>query len=209
VDHIAGLLSLRERQSLTLYGTEETLKFVGANPIFDVMAHDKVERRKVTLDQWFEPLPGLKAEIFAVPGKVPLWLEQEGGEPGDGGAATVGVALEAEDRRIVYIPGCATLDEALLQRIEGCDLLFFDGTVWRDDDMIAAGVGTKTGRRMGHMPISGVDGSIAALADLSVGQRVFIHINNTNLILIEGSAEHAAVAAAGWTVAHDGLEFEL
>jgi len=207
IDHVAGLLSLRERQALILYGTAETLDVIGSNPIFNAL--DMVERKKVAVDQSFEPLASLRAELFVVSGKVPLWLEQDGVDPGREGGGTVGLVLEAQGRRVAYVPGCAAVGDALLRRIEGSDLLLFDGTVWHDDDLIAAGVSNKTGRRMGHMPIAGADGSMAALAHVSIGRRVFTHINNTNPILVESSPQRLAVEAAGWTVAHDGLVLEL
>ena len=85
-------------------------------------------------------------------------------------------------------------------------LVLFDGTLWRDDEMIAAGVGSKTGRRMGHISMDGGDGSMAAFAPLGVGRKIYVHINNTNPVLLADSAERAAVEAAGWEVAHDGME---
>jgi pyrroloquinoline quinone biosynthesis protein B len=93
--------------------------------------------------------------------------------------------------------------------IDGVDLLFFDGTLWEDDEMIASGAGSKTGGRMGHMPMSGPEGSIAALTDIRAGKRVFIHINNTNQALVDDSPQRMAVEAAGWIVAHDGMVFSL
>ena len=93
--------------------------------------------------------------------------------------------------------------------MRGSGALLFDGTVFRDDEMAEAGVGTKTGRRMGHLPISGEDGSLRALATAEVGRRVFVHINNTNPILDDGSAERRLVEDAGWEVAFDGMEMTL
>jgi pyrroloquinoline quinone biosynthesis protein B len=209
VDHIAGLLGLRERQAFTLYGTAQTLGVLEENRVFNVLAPDLVRREMVGLDRAFEPLPGLVVELFAVPGKVPLWLEEGNPSIGSETDGTVGVVLAAKGRRLVYVPGCAGPSRVLYDRIEGADLLLFDGTLWRDDEMIEAGVGTKTGRRMGHMPMSGVDGSIAALAGAAIGRRVFVHINNTNAALVDGSPERAAVEAAGWAVAHDGMGFSL
>jgi pyrroloquinoline quinone biosynthesis protein B len=88
-------------------------------------------------------------------------------------------------------------------------LVFFDGTLWRDDEMITAGVGAKTGKRMGHISVSGPDGSLAAFTDLDIKRKIFIHINNTNPILLSDSAERKAVEAAGWEVAIDGMEAQL
>jgi len=87
-------------------------------------------------------------------------------------------------------------------------VILFDGTLFTDDEMIASGTGQKTGRRMGHMPIGGADGSLAALAGLGK-RRIYVHINNTNPILIDGSPQRALVEAAGWEVAVDGLEIAL
>ena len=100
----------------------------------------------------FEPLPGIKLELFAIPGKVPLWLEEGNVSTDDIGEGTVCVAVEAAGKRLVYAPGCAHVTEDLNARIANADVLFFDGTLFADDEMIANGLGDKTGRRMGHMP---------------------------------------------------------
>ena len=209
VDHVAGLLSLRERQPFRLYAAGETLAALDDNRVFDVANREVVPREAADLDRPFEPLPGLSATLFAVPGKVPLWLEGDDPVVGEETGATVGVMLEAGSKRVAYVPGCAAVTDAVRERIAGADLLLFDGTVYRDDEMRLAGVGEKTGRRMGHVPMSGPDGSIAALSGVSVGRRVFVHINNTNPTLIEGSDERRAVEAAGWTIGHDGMAFGL
>ncbi|MDB5646596.1 MBL fold metallo-hydrolase, partial [Methylobacterium sp.] len=161
------------------------------------------------LDRAFEPVPGLTVTLFSVPGKVPLWLEDETMEIGAETETTVGAMIEAGGRRVAYIPGCARVTDGLKDRIAGVDALLFDGTVLLDDDMIRAGVGTKTGWRMGHVPMTGDGGSIAALADVAIGRRVFVHINNTNPVLVEDSEERRQVEASGWTVAHDGLTLHL
>ena len=209
VDHVAGLLTLREGQPFTLYATPGILDSVNANRVFDVMAAGIVVREAIRLEHRFEPLPGLSVTLFSVPGKVPLWLEEGVVELGAESETTVGAMIEAGGKRLAYIPGCARVTDALKARIAGVDALLFDGTVLHDDDMIRAGVGTKTGWRMGHVPMRGEGGSVAALADVAIGRRVFVHINNTNPVLVEGSAERADVEAAGWVVAHDGLSLAL
>jgi pyrroloquinoline quinone biosynthesis protein B len=93
--------------------------------------------------------------------------------------------------------------------LAGAPVVFFDGTLWQDDEMIRLGAGSKTGQRMGHMSVSGSGGSLAAFARLEVARKIYIHINNTNPILLEDSPERAAVTAAGWEVAYDGMEIEL
>jgi pyrroloquinoline quinone biosynthesis protein B len=216
VDAIAGLLTLRESQKLALYATPRVLGVLGANSIFNVLNPDYVARRPVTLG---EPIDlrtrddapaGLRVEAFSVPGKVALYLEDASVEQrlAQRSEDTIGLAISApaQGKRFYYLPGCAALDDELKARLRGAALLFFDGTLWQDDEMIRAGLGAKTGRRMGHLSISGPGGSMEALADLDIARKLFIHINNTNPILCAGSAERAAVEAAGWQVASDGLD---
>jgi pyrroloquinoline quinone biosynthesis protein B len=209
VDHVAGLLTLRESQPFDLFATPEILGAIAANRIFDVMNPAYVARRELRLEAAFEPVPGLSATLFPVPGKAPLWLEGAAPVIGEVGESTVGVMFEANGRRIAFVPGCARISEDLRRRVDGVDALLFDGTVLEDDDLIRAGVGTKTGWRMGHVPINGAKGAIAALADCSIGRRVFVHINNTNPILIDGSVERRHVEESGWTVAYDGLMLDF
>jgi pyrroloquinoline quinone biosynthesis protein B len=123
-------------------------------------------------------------------------------------ALNVGVEINAGAARILYVPGAAAVTPALKERLAGADVLLFDGTLFRDDEMITTGTGSKTGRRMGHMPIDGEDGSLAALADIG-GRRIYVHINNTNPILVEDSPQRAEVQSKGWEIAEDGMELAL
>ena len=143
-----------------------------------------------------------------VPGKVPLYLEGENPETASETPSNVGVEISAGGARIAYIPGAAAVTAAMSERMARADVVFFDGTLYRDDEMIASGTGGKTGRRMGHMPIDGADGSLAALGSLA-GRRIYVHINNTNPILVAGSPERAAVEREGWEIAEDGMEIVL
>ena len=206
VDHVAGLLSLRESQPFDLWATAEIHGVLAENPVFGALAPDLVARRSAGLETPFELAPGLGAQLFAVPGKVPLYLEEDDVVTDLEGEQTVGVELTAGGVRVLCIPGCATVTPDLAARIDGADILFFDGTLWRDDEMVAAGLGAKTGRRMGHISMSGPEGSIAALAKLRIGRRVFVHMNNTNPVLRPGSPERSEAEAAGWIVAADGME---
>src|SRR5262249_1130362 len=152
VDHVAGLLGLRERQALALYGSADTLALINQNPVFAVLDSALVRRETVALGEGFEPLPGLSLELFAVPGQLPLWMEDAPPVIGAESGSTVGMLLLSGGRRVAYVPGCAAPSPTLAERIDGADLLLFDGTLFGDDEMITSGVGTKTGRRMGHMP---------------------------------------------------------
>jgi pyrroloquinoline quinone biosynthesis protein B len=208
VDHIGGLLTLREKQAFDLFTTSAIRKVLDQNAVFKVLDPDHVRQLTIGLDQSFSPLPGLEARMFAVPGKVALYLEEDEPELGLEGEQTIGVEFIAGNKRAYYIPGCATLPRWLSERIRGADLVFFDGTVFTDDEMIRAGTGVKTGQRMGHMAISGPDGSLDALAKLGIGQMVYIHINNTNPIWRPG-AERDVVQAAGFSVGYDCMEISL
>jgi pyrroloquinoline quinone biosynthesis protein B len=209
VDHVAGLLSLREGQPFTLYATADIQHSLKDNRVFDVLSAERVSRTEIRPGERFEPVPGLQATLFPVPGKVPLWLEGEEVAIGEEAETTVGVLFEADGKRLAYVPGCAHVSGSLRERLDGVDLLLFDGTVLEDDDLIRAGVGSKTGHRMGHVPMRGGTGSLNMLSDLRIDRRVYVHINNTNPVLVDGSEARREVEAAGWTVAHDGLSFTL
>ena len=207
VDQIAGLLHLRERQPFTVYATDATLAILAGNAIFGVLADDVVKRKPVALDAPFSAA-GIEIELFAAPGKVPLYLEQGEPQTAELSETNVGVELRAGGKRLLFVPGAAEVTPALRARLEKADVAMFDGTLFTDDEMIRNGSGAKTGRRMGHMPIDGADGSLQALKDISA-RRYYVHINNTNPILIDGSPERRKVEAAGFTVAEDGMEVAL
>jgi pyrroloquinoline quinone biosynthesis protein B len=221
VDHVAGLLTLRERQPLVVYATAAVHATLRANSIFGVLAADLVQRRTfgpgtaVPLERPDGSPSGLAIEAFTVPGKVALYLEgADAGIDADlvtTSEDTVGLKVSALDgsATFFYIPGCAAMTPELRARLDGAGLVLFDGTLWQDDEMIASHVGVKTGRRMAHMSLSGEDGSIAAFRDQNIGRKVYIHINNTNPILVADTPERAAVEAAGWEVAYDGMTIEL
>lgn len=209
IDHVAGLLTLREMQPFTLCATRGIHDVLAQNPIFDALNAKVVTRRSIALDTPFELVPGLTATLYAVPGKVPLYMEGAEVQTDLIGDQTVGVELRTADKVVHYIPGCALLNDTLADRLKGADLLFFDGTLWRDDEMVRAGLGQKTGRRMGHMSISGEDGSITAFRGLAIGKKVYVHMNNTNPVLRPSSAEKAEAEAAGWIIGQDGMEIAL
>ncbi len=208
VDQTAGLLTLRERGPFGLYGTQGTLSTLAANSIFSVLAADVVPRRAIRPGAAFGLPGGIEVELFLVPGKAPLYLESDNPDLEAETDANVGIELRAHGARLVFIPGAAKLTPAIASRLAAADVVLFDGTLFSDDEMIAAGAGAKTGRRMGHMPVGGPDGTLAALAGLA-RRRILIHINNTNPILIEGSPQRRAVEAAGFEVAEDGMRIEL
>jgi pyrroloquinoline quinone biosynthesis protein B len=213
VDHVAGLLSLREGFAFRLYAAERVLAVLDANPIFNVLDRSRVSRLPLVLAESTEVVPGLRIEAFAVPGKVALYMEDETAGPSFGTQAGDTLGLEVGDSSgsgaFFHIPGCAAVDEAVAERLRGAALVLFDGTLYTDDELIDQGLSAKTGRRMGHISMAGPQGSMAAFKPLNVKRRIYVHMNNSNPVLREGSPERAAVENAGWEVAHDGMEIRL
>jgi pyrroloquinoline quinone biosynthesis protein B len=205
VDAVAGLLSLREGSPFSIYATAQVHDVLKANAIFDVLRPNVVTRESITADTSFT-LSGLDITPFAVAGKEALYLEGAGTDDG----ATLGLTLKGQmSGRIVHIvTACAAIDDALCARLDGADAIFFDGTLWRDDELIAQGLGQKTGQRMGHVAMDGPDGAIARLANVKAGRKVFIHINNSNPVW-QASAERAQAERAGWEIGFDGMEIVL
>jgi pyrroloquinoline quinone biosynthesis protein B len=206
IDQIAGLLSLRENTPFKLYATPASHAAVAASAMFGALT--AMTPRAVNPGEPVTLSGGIAARLFMVPGKLPLYMEGEAPETSVETAANVGIELERDGARLVVVPGAAAMTASLRERCARADAVLFDGTVFTDDEMQRAGVGDKTGRRMGHMPIAGEGGSLKALEGIA-GKRIFFHINNTNPVLIDGSPERAAVEAAGWQVAEDGMEISL
>ena len=208
IDHICGLLILREKQPFTVFLTSEIARVIADNPIFSALDRDLVSFVEIELDSPFRILDEVAVTLFSVPGKVPLFLEEGEVVTDLEGEQTVGVNVSCGSRNFYYIPGCAKLTDKLKSRLRGASLVFFDGTVYDNDEMHKTAVGNKTGARMGHMAMGGPDGSIAGFSDLSVERKIYIHINNTNPVWQSNTMERLAVERAGWEIAYDGMEVE-
>lgn len=217
LDHCLGLLSLREWQALRLFAT---------SPVHDGLVEGNVVMR--TLERFdgqlrWEPLAldrsvtlltpdgreaGLTLQPIAAPGKLPLHLERDT-EPSDEDNIGLLIRESATGATLAYLPGVAHATAAVERAIRGADLVFFDGTFWSDDELIKLELADKRAEEMAHWPLGGGKGSLAWLSEFTDARRVLIHINNTNPILIDGSAEAKKVRAAGVEIAHDGLEITL
>lgn len=208
LDHCLGLLSLRESHPLVVYATEAVRAgFTGGNVLYRTLERfaGQVGWRALEVGE-AQPLGegGLRVTAVAAPGKLPLHLEGlRAPAPGD----NVGLVIrdDRSGRRLAYLSGVAGLSPEVERAVEGADVVFFDGTFWSSDELIAAGLGTRRAEEMAHWPLGGAGGSLAFLRRLP-GRKVLIHVNNTNPILREDSDERRAVTDAGVEVAHDGME---
>jgi pyrroloquinoline quinone biosynthesis protein B len=217
MDHCLGLLSLRESHPLQIYATEQLRRgFTEANSLYMTLERFAGQTTWRTLklgaEQDLKRLDGrssgLEVTALAVPGQPPLHLRGRFA-PGPEDNVAFRIRDRANGRTLVYLSGVAAITAEVLAAIDGTQCMFFDGTFWAADELITLGLGDKRAEDMAHLPIGGASGSLAQFAKIKVPQRYYIHINNTNPILREDSAERAAVQAAGWHVAYDGLEFEL
>jgi pyrroloquinoline quinone biosynthesis protein B len=218
IDAIAGLLSMREGWPFTIYAHPKVLSILEANSIFKVLSEKNVRRLPIEVDKTFEPdLPdgspsGIEILPFAVPGKGAWYLEGEVHPSGkDGAGNTIGLRVrdKATGRYFYFLAACAAVDDGVKSRLAGAPLIFFDGTVWRDDELIAASLGNKTGQDMGHIAMSGDHGAIQSLAGLDIARKIFLHINNSNPALLIDSAEREIAERAGWHFPADGTEIVL
>ena len=213
LDHTLGVVLLREGRQLQLCATAAVRKALEQDsrilPVTQAFAEVKVTELPLsgTLTLCYRDGgdSGLQLSAFVVPAGPPRFVSQE--MPGH----TVGLSIR--DRSTggvcVFVPGCGGLEGEVMTRLEAADLVLFDGTFWRDDELIALGIGGRTALQMDHLPISGPGGSLERLSKLPAGNRVYTHINNTNPILIEDSPERATVERLGMRVGADGMRFTL
>jgi pyrroloquinoline quinone biosynthesis protein B len=206
IDHTAGLLLLRESATpLTVYGSEEVRRALTEGyPVLPILAHYSGVEWRTPAGPLGLGGSSLEVESFPAGGDAPRYFAE---------AEVKATGLVFRDRAtggvLTYLPGMARLDDDVLGRLGASDVVLVDGTFWRDDELARLGISGRTARQMGHVPLSGPDGSLEALARLGRPRVVLVHINNTNPVLLERTPERAAVAAAGVEVAHDGLEIEL
>jgi pyrroloquinoline quinone biosynthesis protein B len=210
IDHTAGLLLLRESATpVHVYGqagVERALR--DWYPVLSILErycglewHTLEPRRAWSLEG-----SSLTVEPFDVGGDAPRYLDGSGVELEASGFS---FRDGAGGGVLTYVPGLARMDDAVLARFAASDLVLVDGTFWRDDELARLGIAARSAREMGHLPLSGPDGTLEALARMERPRKVLVHINNTNPILVEDSPERAEVVRAGVEVAYDGLEVEL
>lgn len=215
MDSTLGLLSLRETSALHIYATAWVYAALNEwNPLLRTLqSYCEVQWQAVRLH---EPITlrtldgnesGLCIEAFSTNStKSIIYAAQQAAHP----ESTVGYRITdtRTQRTLVYMPAVQALDDEVQRQLHDCSCLLIDGTCWQDDELVQLGV-QKTARAMGHLPISGEDGSLAQLTTLAIERIVYIHINNTNPLLIENSAQRQAVEVQGIAVAFDGMEMEI
>lgn len=218
MDHILGLFSLRESQPLALYATApvwtgleasvlvRTLKRFEGQVVFRPLA---IGREEELADAAGEPL-GIRVRPFAAPGKLPVHFM---GHAAESAEDNIGLSLRdasaGDAPRMAYAAACASLDASVRAALEGHAAVLFDGTFYREDELVRLGLSKAVAKDMAHMPISGERGSLDAIAQipaLAKMRKIYTHVNNTNPILLATSEERRAVSAAGWEVAFDGME---
>jgi pyrroloquinoline quinone biosynthesis protein B len=204
---------LREARRLPVFATsavrrvlEQDSRILPVTRAFaDVPATDLPLDEPMPLSHRDGSASGLSVEAFAVPAGPPRFASD------DAEGHTVGLTVreDATNRTCAFVPGCGGLAPALVDRLAKADALLFDGTFWTDDEPQAVGISDRTAREMDHLPVGGPGGSLELLRGLPCTHRVYTHINNTNPMLLESSAERAAVASQGLIVGYDGLYITL
>ena len=215
IDHTTGLFMLREStQPLPVWCTDEACAdLTRGNPVFGVLAHYcRVDRRRMDADGRefaVDGVAGVSWRALAVASKpAPYSPHRETPVAGDNVALVVGDA--GSGRTLVYAPGLGGMEEPLWRAMQAAACVLVDGTFWSDDEMRSLGLSGKRARDIGHLPQSGPGGMLEWLERLPAGtRRILIHVNNTNPILDEDSAQRAELARRGIEVAWDGLEIEL
>jgi pyrroloquinoline quinone biosynthesis protein B len=210
LDHCLGLLSLRESHPLVIYATERVRRgFTEGNVLYRTLERfpGQVSWRALEPGKDVD-LGGLIVQALPAPGKPPIHLEGSGvTDPGDN------VGLLIHDRRtakrLAYFSAAAAVTTAMRSALDGSDCVFFDGTFWASDELVALGLGDKRAEQMAHLPVGGEDGSLRLLAGVRARKRIYIHINNTNPLLRPGSPERKQAEAEGWEIAYDGMEVNL
>lgn len=212
LDHVAGLLSLRESQPLTILATASVRAgLVEKNAMMRTLARtpdqvtwvDLAPGRERVLDEL-----GLGVTAVPVPGKLPVHLVGIAPASPEDNVALRIRALASGGPVAVIATAVGSL-EGVGDLLAGASAVFFDGTFWSGDELVAQGLGSARARDMAHVPVGGEDGSLARLAELPAARRIYTHVNNTNPMLRAASPERAEVERAGWEVAFDGMEVAL
>ncbi len=214
VDHTTGLLMLREGCPHDVYCTDSVFEDLTSGfPVFTMLDswNGGIHRHVIPIDGRHFAIPTINGIQFtAVPlaSKAPPYSpHRDVPQPGDN------IGILAKDVRtgktLFYAPGLGEVDQHLISVMAETDCLMIDGTFWTDDELAQVGLSEKTARAIGHLPQSGAGGMIDVLRRLTKPRKILIHINNTNPILVENSAERKILMEEGIEVAYDGMSIDL
>jgi pyrroloquinoline quinone biosynthesis protein B len=211
LDQVLGLLLLREFQPLTVYATALVRRALEANSFFRMLERVSNQLTWVQIDPGKAFILDNTVTCTPIPlkGSLPHYareLNTEGLNPAEPGQAAIGLLLESDGRRLAYTPSVPEVTESLRTIYSSCDVILVDGTFWSDAELNRTHSGTPLARSIGHVPMSGNDGTIALLADITTPQKIFVHINNTNPVLDTRSAEYKSLSNAGWQIGQDGWQ---
>jgi pyrroloquinoline quinone biosynthesis protein B len=220
VDCVLGLLHLREFQPLRIYSTSSVRRaLTEENTLFRSLerSNPPVQWDTIPLNQQIpisqKDVPGGKENLLceAVPlgGDFPDYVSGSLRKSLREEEAVIGLRLRQDQKRFFFAPSLSGREKHWKGHATESDLALVDGTFWTDDELIKVQGSGRTAREMGHLPLSGADGLLEQIGSAGKGRRVLIHLNNTNPVLDEESAENRAVRDAGWEVAYDGMEFKL
>jgi pyrroloquinoline quinone biosynthesis protein B len=215
VDHTTGLYMLRESvRPWPIWCTDSTFAdLTRGNPVFGVLGYFcGVDRRRIDLDDsdfTVDAVPGVRWRALPVASK-PAPYSPNRHSPIAGDNLALIIEDEGTGQSVVYAPGLSAIDDRVWRAMQSAACVLVDGTFWTDDEMIRLGISSKRARDIGHLPQTGPGGMLDWLDRLpSATRRILIHINNTNPILDEASAESAELARRGVEVAWDGMEILL
>jgi pyrroloquinoline quinone biosynthesis protein B len=216
VDHVLGLLLLRELQPLRIHATASVRRILREeNSMFGMLQRipNQIAWSDFTIGKQFHLRnakgedSGLRCQAWSLSTHYPAYVTAERQSQLAPGEASLGFVIEGPSgSRMAYMPAVPQLDEDLLQRLDSCNVLLFDGTFWSDDELIRVQGSGQTARQMGHIPVEEI---LAKLAGVRRPRKIFLHINNTNPMLDEASHQYRQVRGAGWEVAEDGWQFDL
>jgi pyrroloquinoline quinone biosynthesis protein B len=219
IDHVLGLLLLRELQPLSAYASLSVRRILTEDNSMFVMLQrvsDQLKWQEIELDEVFSLLnpigedSGLRCRPLSLGRHYPAYVSRRRQTELTRREASLGLIVESPSgKRLAYMPAVPQIDDVLLNEADSADVLLFDGTFWSDDELVRVQGSGQTSWEMGHVPVSSPEGSLEKLAHLRCPRKIYVHINNTNPMLDEASAEHRQVREAGWEIAEDGWQFDL
>lgn len=219
LDHVLGLLLLRELQPIRIFATPSIRRILTEdNSMFGMLQRvpdqaswtDFVPQEEFSLSTPAGGDSGLKFRALSLGSHFPAYVSASRQAALSSRESSLGFVIQSPaGKRVAYMPAVPDIDEALLRDLDAADILLFDGTFWSEDELIRIQGAGQTARQMGHVPVSPPQGSLSRLAGLRCPRKIYLHINNTNPMLSEDGSEWRQVRDAGWEIGEDGWQFDL